>query len=210
MEREFNINVLSWVPTPGPSDYVDRDHFGDGPKAGLRGRIPPVVYRVDADLVRLKSDMGEGHKYTLHGRPPRPSEFVPPGPKYLPPAFGEEGPEVKVPRSKPVKKPATPGPADYHISPRALHSFGLETPRTAVRQGGPRVLWEPTYSPGPACYKVRHDAQRSSSPKWTIKGKYKDRPVEKTGEHIGPRSTLHGPKWSFSTAFRPPIMHSAY
>jgi hypothetical protein len=68
------------------------------------------------------------------------------------------------------------------------------------------MLWEHLDSPGPA-YKPRWDVGKSLSPRWTVKLKFKDKAPERTGEHIPPRSTLGGHKWTFPHSFRPEIVH---
>jgi hypothetical protein len=207
MEAELNVNMLGWHATPGPADYVDRSHFGEALSWSMRPRVSVSVERLDPAYVRLPSDIGQGVKYTLQSRQPPLRQWVPPGPNYVLPPFGKGAGGARFSRDKARKPPETPGPADYRLHPVSVHAFGVNTPRTAVREGGPRQLWTTVDSPGPAVYKPLHEKPRASSPRWTIKHRYKDREREKTGEYVQQSSTLGGNKWSFNRAGRPPIMH---
>lgn len=202
-EAEFNINVLGWVPTPGPPDYVDHDHFGEGPKASMRDRIPRLSERLDGALVNLKGKVGEGPKYSCSARMPLPKpDMITPAPTLILPPFGHGGKRSGFPKATPRKVVPTPGPPDY---PERPDEFGTSSPSTHVRYGK-RTEYGGTISPGPK-YIPKWEKTRANSPSYTISPRYKDKKIESPGQFIGQRSTLGGHSYSFSHAFRPNIMH---
>lgn len=209
MEAEFNVQIVGdRTPGPSPADYVDRDHFGDGLKYSIRARFPVPQSTLDPYLVNLPTTVGEGPKISVSGKCDPPHPWVPPGPNYVPPPFGKDAHKVVFKKSR--KRPRinrTPGPSDYHITPKAARAVGTESPRINIRTGGPRQLWGTIESPGPACYKPRHMQARESSPKWTIGHRYNDRRKDRTGEYIAPRSTLDTHGSSFGRGGRTPIFH---
>jgi hypothetical protein len=209
MEAEFNINVLGWVPTPGPPDYPKRLQLGDEARKWTIGdRFERPVDHDDPSLLSLKTTVGQAPRYSLSSRHPHLKKFIPPGPNFQPPPFYKAAPQINFPHGVKAPIPITPGPADYHLTPGCIKATGTNSPRPAVREGGPRQLWDPVEpTPGPAAYRARHPKAENSTPKWTIKIQMKERAHEQTGEYIGERTTLGGPKWGFSTAFRPRIMH---
>jgi hypothetical protein len=207
MEADLNINVLGWHPTPGPADYVDRSHFGEAVAWSMRPRVAIRGEQLDPSYVRLRGDMGQGLKFSLQSRQPPLHQWSPPGPNYVLPPFGRAGPGSRFPHGKTRKPTQTPGPADYRLHPASIHGFGIDTPRTAVREGGPRKLWEARESPGPAVYKPLYERPREASPRWTIKNRFSDRAPERTGEYVKQSSTLGQQSWSFNRAGRPAITH---
>ncbi|OHT16410.1 hypothetical protein TRFO_02653 [Tritrichomonas foetus] len=209
MEATFNVQIVGdRTPGPAPCDHVDRDRFGDGLKYSIRSRFPIPSYTNDPYLVNLPTTVGNVPKINMHGRCDPPNPFVPPGPNYVPPAFGKDAHSIrfKKDRKREKKKPG-PGPADYTISRTAGKMVGTESPRTNIRTGGPRQLWGTIESPGPAVYKPRHDSTRASSPRWTIGNRYKERRKDRTGEYIPPKSTLDKHGFSFGRGGRTPIFH---
>lgn len=209
MEAQFNVQIVGdRTPGPGPADYVDRDRFGDGLKYSIRPRVMPKNETVDPALVNLPTCIGKGQKHSLSSRYDPPNPFVPPGPNYVAPSFGADATKIGFTKSRQrTKIKKSPGPADYSITPVAAKGFGTESPRTNIRTGGPRVLWDTINSPGPAVYKPRYMEVRASSPKYTISHKYKERKKDRTGEYIAPRSTLDGHGSTFSHGGRTPIFH---
>ncbi|OHT08060.1 hypothetical protein TRFO_23601 [Tritrichomonas foetus] len=209
MEANFNVQIVGdRTPGPSPADHVDRDRFGDGLKYSIRARYPIPEAHLDPTLVNLPTCIGTGHKHSLSSRHPEPNQFVPPGPNYVRPPFGKDARRTGFPRARPNPKiPKMPGPADYVPSPRSVHGTATESPRTHVREGGPRVLWDTVFSPGPACYKPQHMKVRQSSPRYSIAKKYPERKKDRTGEYVKQRSTLAGPSFSFSHGGRTPIFH---
>lgn len=209
MEAEFNVQIVGdRTPGPSPAEYVDRDHFGDGLKYSIRPRVNYRPDTIDPSLVNLPTCIGQGQKHSLSSRHPPLNPFVPPGPNYVTPSFGSDATKIGFTKSRPSKKKVrTPGPADYTISAQAAKAVGTESPRTNIRTGGPRVLWDTISSPGPAMYKPRYMDVRESSPRYTISHKYNDRKKDRTGEYIAPRSTLDGHGSTFSRGGRTPIFH---
>lgn len=208
MEAELNILIVGdRTPGPGPADHVDKSHFGEGPKCSMRPRHPENIPRLDPALVNLKSTLGQAPKYSLSSRHPEPKKFNPPGPNYVPPAFGANAPRVGFTRARVTQKIVkSPGPADYTPSPRSVNAFGTNSTRVGIREGGPRRLWDPTFSPGPANYLPSNPA-RSSSPRWTIAHKYKEKAKDRTGEYIAAKTTLGGCKYTMPHSGRPEIRH---
>jgi hypothetical protein len=175
-------------------------------KPSMRSRIDIPVERLDPSLLPIKGHMGTGVKYSLTSRQPLPKVWVAPGPNYSLPAWGGSGHKTGFPKATPRKILPSPGPADYKLNPKSINSFGETTTRCAVREGGPRMLWEARNSPGPA-YRPGLNGTIIPTPRWTIKDKLKDPPLEHTGEHTKQVSTLAGQKWTFSHAYRTPIFH---
>lgn len=209
MEAEFNVQIVG-DRTPGPSsaDYVDRDRFCSGPKYSIRPRCTLTTEHLDGALVNLPTCIGKGPKIALSSRHPPTNTFVPPGPNYVRPAFGKDARKTGFPKARAKdRRLKTPGPADYHINPKSVRSFATESPRTAVREGGPRVLWGTVFSPGPARYNPRHMKIRESAPQYTIAHKYKERAKDRTGEYIAQRSSLDSHGSTFSHGGRTPIFH---
>jgi hypothetical protein len=208
MEAELNINVVGWHPSPGPADYVDRSHFGEALAWSMRSRVTVGGQQLDPSYVRLRGDMGQGLKFSLQSRQPPLRQWSPPGPNYVLPPFGRGCRSARFSPGKARKPPETPGPADYKIHPASVHGFGVNTPRTSVREGGPRLLWTVRDSPGPAVYKPLYEKPRDASPRWTIKNRFGDRAPERTGEYVKQSSTLSRQSWSFNHAGRPLIIHA--
>jgi hypothetical protein len=173
MESEFNVQIVADAHTPGPSDYSPRFPFSNGPQFSMRSRPPLAIPAPSGGYVTLKSTVGSGAKHTLSSRPPPPKIFLPPGPRYMPPAFGANGRGCGFSRARRAPKvTVTPGPADYKITPSALHAFGQDSPRTAFHNGGRSAVLPASDSPGPAVYSPRFYAKKGS-PMWTIKGRHK-------------------------------------
>jgi hypothetical protein len=107
--------------TPGPGQYAVPPQFGkEGIHASMAGRRDAPQKIEGAPLQALPSSIGEGPKYTFHGRPQEKDRAPTPGPNYVPPRFGAEGPTsafhgyVKQPKSN--DGPGVPGPGQYPIA----------------------------------------------------------------------------------------------
>jgi hypothetical protein len=208
VEADLSIYVVSSGPSPGPSDYSVPADMGSGRKWTIKDRFEHPTEHHDPWLVNVISTIGQGIKCALSSRHPPLRKFNPPGPNFLPPPFYKAAPQINFPHGKAAPIPITSGPPDYHITPDSVKATGTWSPRPAVREGGPRKLWEPVKpTTGPSAYRARHDATRPASPRWTIKQKGKDRAHEPTSEYVGQSSTLGGKKWGFSHACRPAIVH---
>jgi hypothetical protein len=207
-EAEINLYVIDTGPTPGPSDYSVPSDMGSGRKWSIKDRFERPTEHHDPWLVNVKSTIGQGIKCALSSRHPPPTKFNPPGPNFLPPPFYKAAPQINFPHGKAAPIRITPGPPDYHITPDSIKATGTSSPRPAVREGGPRKMWDPVEpTPGPGALYVRHERVQTRSPRWTIKQKGKDRAHEPTGEYVGQRSTFGGRKCGFSHAGRPAIAH---
>ena len=181
--------------TPGPSDYERNDDLLNSiPKVHIGGRYETKPSTETPGPYTIKSNIGNGPKYSMRSRPKDSQSEQTPGVDYMPPAFGTGSSKLHIASRWSYKEDEHigPGPASYTTSKGLLH-----TENAPVFHGpSNRSLDVADRSPGPACY---NPVYSNNSPRISIKGNGKSRDViQKSGEYVVLKSTLTGPKYTIS------------
>jgi hypothetical protein len=209
-------SVRKWA-SPGPAHYHIKRRFKNNcPPILMRSRHPDHIERLDPALVNLKGHFGRVPKVHLHYRTDTQDKFIPPGPNYMPPAFGVEGHKVGFPRAvtTAVPRPSTSRPLSA-LTPLGLASSPEHTPgpgpgKYSTRwqefdgdgKNGQSIIgehdfeYDKIHSPGPAAYRPRYEKILPVSARYTIKHQPKAREPKVTGEYRALKSTLAGYKYS--------------
>jgi hypothetical protein len=218
MEKEFIAHMSKSVcesRSPGPAAYhISRKFKNRTPVIRMRSRLPEKTEQLDPAYVNLKPHFGRVAKVHMHVRTDTAQKFIPPGPNYMPPAFGKHGIKVGfaphsvgTSRAKPEAgdRPGTalgrktvddtpgPGPGKYYLR---LHEFDENGKRGQSILGHHDFDYDKLHNPGPSTYRPRYEKILPAEPKWGIKGKYKDKQKEGTPGYIAAKSTLTGYKYS--------------
>lgn len=210
MEVLSNIYVIGdRTPLPGPSDYTVSRAFTDKKGISISPRYTFKESRPDPGLVNLRSTMGNGPRVTIGPRYRDLRRDDVPGPTYVPPPFGQVV-GVKFPRAKAPRVPKNSNPSPQDYSPQYDFNVGLKknvqaSIGTAKR---PSIFNGDPSTPSGANYNPRFSYTKSSSPRITIKNKYRDPKKDRTGEYVAARTTLSARGCDFGRGSRRvPIMH---
>ena len=145
---------------PGPADYEIKSKLGDSPRFTLKGRNDIPDRPNAAGYVSLPTCVGEGHKFSLSGRPHPLAAFNTPGPAYVPPSFGSQAKKSTLhlrTDELPDDRLRNPGPGAYENKHRAI---GSDSPRFSLRSRQKDDVV--SRSPGPAAYHPAYEkVQRS-------------------------------------------------
>ena len=164
----------SATKTPGPGAYMPPSMFGnESPKYTIKNRYKDRPNTTDGSFQNIPSTIGTGHKYSFGVRPKDSNKFVPPGPSYIPPAFGTDAHKSSFhSRGYEKKQESTPGPVAFDDPTRK------QSPRYTMR---PRIFMKDNdnCSPGPGKYNPDYDKVLPGTRKSTI-----------TSRHPGPKAEV--------------------
>jgi len=177
---------------PGPGAYDLPPNFG---KSGKFCSISPKILSsrdvLDVPLQNVPSSIGNGPKYSLHGKPPEPKLDSTPGPAYVPPPFGTETKKISFHSrviDKSIKDSTSPGPGAYVIA----EEFGVKSKRFTMKarqfpKDGPESA-----APAPTAYSPKYETTMKAVPSITIKNRIdKEKQISQVpgpGEYQVPRS----------------------
>ncbi|KAK8887625.1 Outer dense fiber protein 3-like protein 2 [Tritrichomonas musculus] len=204
---------------PGPGKYNTRPEFeGQTPVIRMKGRHSLAQETNNAPYYNLPSSIGKTTKINMHGKSDTKNKFTPPGPSYIPPAFGSDAKKIGI--SPPVFNTSksrrsassassrgatslgrrrnpdeTPGPGPGKYSTRA--EFGVPKSSHGVRiKGTHDFRYLTADSPGPAAYKPKYEKVMPAAPKYKMKARPKAKDPEVTAGYRNIGSTLGGPRFS--------------
>ena len=167
--------------SPGPQDYQPPAEFGNAcPKYTISSKTE--TKRDDQptpELQNLPSTIGDGPKYSLHGRPKEPKQQPTPGPDYLPPAFGSESKKSSFHGyvKQRGKGGDSPGPGQYAV-PSTIGEGKKFSMKGRVFPPEEGIIT----SPGPSQYDPNYTATMPSIRQNAIRG----RPAERAAKDTGP------------------------
>jgi hypothetical protein len=106
---------------PGPKYDIPSSIGKNVPSFSIRQKCEPSTAHIPkAPYQVIPTTIGDGLKWSFHGRPNDKAKEPTPGPNYVPPAFGKEAPASsfhgKIGPNKKKGSPADPGPGEYPIS----------------------------------------------------------------------------------------------
>lgn len=146
-ETIYRVTEKDFVP--GPAQYSPPSDFGNGRKYTIGHRIGSKSSR-GPGYENIPTTIGEGHKYSLGTKPKELSQFVTPGPTFVPPKFGTGAPASTLhQRSVQSARSISPGPKYDNRLPSRGHQFTLKARRFQDE--------EKVVSPGPGVYKPEYD-----------------------------------------------------
>lgn len=221
MEKQYVTHLTKAAAenaSPGPAKYgVVKEFAGRTAPIKMRGRTELSKEVLKPPYYKLKSTLGDVPKISIGPRCDTSLRFVPPGPSYVPPAFGSGARKVSMspaPAYRIVLKNGTtvkrkdknetpgPGPGRYLIREKTFDGDGKKgikiTGAHNFALGGP-------YSPGPAAYKPNLNGVYPQAPKisFHIRPETKLPPISTEYRNIG--STLGGLKFTIKRRQDDPI-----
>lgn len=181
---------------PGPDQYVTERKFGaDAIHWTIKGRPKDRVDETPGPQYQaLKSTVGEGPKFSFHGRPQDSKKEQSPGPDYMPPAFGKGSQASSFHMRKELKQDGPnkdgPGPGAYYI-PSSIGAGGKKFTMKARQfpRDGPESA-----GPGPSAYTPNYQATMPNVRKNTIGSYLQARGIDSKnitpgpGEYVVPSS----------------------
>ena len=208
MEAEFNIyRVGPAEKNPGPAAYDIRGSMYQPNKGvAISPRLNRQNNQTNGNYVSLPSTIGQGPKISFGYRSKELKKFIPPGPSYVPPAFGSKCPRYPFPKA-PVKRDygCGPGPAGYSVRYPSLVDSNHEC---TIPRSPRRTSFLKSDTNGAPLLSPRYDKVQKKAPTYPIAHKPKPRKIESSGEYVAPQSTLtkHGYDFSASSS-RAPVFH---
>ena len=207
MEAEFNVyRVGPPDMNPGPAAYyTGGDMYRPNKGVTISPRLSMQNNQTNGRYVSLPSTIGQGPKISLGSRfkEVKP-KFIPPGPTYVPPAFGSKCPRFSFPKAKPRKIKPTPGPATYKVRYPSL----VDSNHECTIPHSPRQSSFPKSQNDAMILSPRYDKVQKKAPSYPIAQKPKPPKIEPSGEYIAPRSTLSKQGIDFaSSSNRAPVFH---
>jgi hypothetical protein len=186
---------VSGAETPGPAAYVTEQDIlrgvrpiGMHVRTAEREDVNPAPYR------DTRRPVSETPKYSMRAKYVLAGDETPGG-VYISPPFGSDARKATMSsKHKVIADDPTPSPVQYR--PKTGEEIGSAGQRSTlhgladrgfdVRFGGPAG---PDYAPD-------YGSVGQRSPRFTMKGAKYDPEKDRTGEYVGPGTTLKGPKYS--------------
>jgi hypothetical protein len=182
----------------------------------MKGRHFQKQEFLDPAYVALKPSFGKVPKVHMHYRTEEAGKFFPPGPNYMPPAFGLHGIKIGFaphgmastarPKSEGGERVGTalgrrggsdvtpgPGPGKYYLRREDFEQNGK---RGLAIMGHHDFDYDKIHTPGPSTYRPHYDKILPSAPKYLIKHQYKEKGRETRPGYRNFKSTLAGPKYT--------------
>lgn len=217
MEKEYIAHVTGAMkkwPSPGPAAYkISRKFKGKCPAIKMRSRREEKKEVLKAPYYNVKGKFGDVPKVNMHVRTQEKEKWTPPGPSYVPPAFGSDAHKIGIspPAATKVRvrtadgtgtslgrrrnPDATPGPGPGMYLTRT-HEWDADGRRGCSILGHRDFNYDKKHSPGPGAYTPKFDKILPQSPKTNIRPKHGKKDPESTPGYRNLGSTLGGPSYT--------------